>query len=54
MNVPISTEDLIAELRRRLADICVCQARMRLKEIDKLYLPLKAQAEKDIPFSCIE
>ena len=54
MNITISTDNLIAELRYRLRDICVCQARVRLKEIDKIYLPLKEQAEKEIPFSCIE
>jgi len=54
MNIPISTDDLIIELRKRLRDKCVCSAKGLLPEIEKMYLDLKEQADKDIPLSCIE
>ena len=54
MNIHISTSDLIAELRKRMKDVCVCVARHRLPEIEKLYLECKEKADKDIPLSCIE
>ena len=54
MNIHISTSDLIIELRKRMNDVCVCEVRTRLKEIEKLYMECKEKAEKPIPFSCIE
>jgi len=54
MNVTISTDDLVRELRKRLEAKCVCSSRSILPDIERVYLELKAKADKPIPFSCIE
>ena len=54
MEVTLDDDFLVAELSRRLDGVCVCQARLKLRKIESIYLKLKEHAEKDIPFSCIE
>ena len=54
MNIRISTDDLLAELRKRMESKCVCESRTFLPQIEAIYLDVKAKAEKEIPLSCIE
>ena len=53
-DVAVEMVDQEPELRKRMKDVCVCVARHRLPEIEKLYLECKEKADKDIPLSCIE